>query len=274
MPRTASRPALNYRIEGRGPFLMLSHALGCDLRMWDGLAPALSDRYTLVRYDARCHGESDVIADPFSLDDMVEDAARLLDELRCHACSFVGVSLGGMIGQGLAIAHPERIRRLILANTASRYPEDARRHWTERARIARAEGMAGLVDIIINKYFSPAFLAERPQEAARFVQQVLQIDARGYAVCCEAIRSLDYYSQLDRVPCPTLVIAGGADAAAPPGVAEEIASRIPQSRFALIEGAGHLSVVERSEMFARLVRDFLQQSHPTGRDSPTSTTRN
>jgi pimeloyl-ACP methyl ester carboxylesterase len=117
--------------------------------------------------------------------------------------------------------------------------------------------MPGLVDLIMRRYFSSAFLADRPEAVARVAQRVLSINAEGYAACCEAIRSLDYYSELDRVLCPTLVIAGGADAAAAPALAEEIAGRMPQARVALIEGAGHLSAVERPETFARLVRDFL-----------------
>ena len=164
MPSTASRPALHYRREGQGPPVVLSHALGCNLGMWDDLAPALARHFTVVRYDTRCHGESEVITTAFSLADLVNDVVRLIDDLQYEAISWVGLSMGGMIGQGLAIAHPERVNKLVLANTAR--------------------------------------------------DQVLAVDAEGYAACCEALRSLDYYAQLDRIAGATLVIAGGGPAIA------------------------------------------------------------
>jgi 3-oxoadipate enol-lactonase len=248
---------VHYRREGQGPPVVLSHALGCNLDMWDDVAAALADHSTVIRYDTRSHGESEVVTAAFSLADLVSDAVRLIDDLHYEAISWVGLSMGGMIGQGLAIAHPGRVKKLVLANTASRYPDEARRLWTERARIARAEGMPALADLIMTRYFSPAFRTDRPDDVARFRDQVLAVDAEGYAACCEAIRSLAYYSELDRISCPTLVIAGGADAAASPALAEEITNRVRQSRLEVIEGAGHLSAVEYPETFARLVLDFL-----------------
>lgn len=254
---TASRRTLHHRREGQGPPVVLSHALGCSLSMWNDLVPALTEQFTVVRYDTRCHGESEVVTTAFSLADLVSDAVQLIDDLQYEAVSWVGLSMGGMIGQGLAIAHPERVSRLVLANTASRHPDEVRHQWTERARIARTEGMKALADLIMTRYFSPAFLADRPDVVGRFRRQVLAVDAEGYAACCEAIESLDYYSALDRISCPTLVIAGGADTATPAPLAEEIASRVPNSRLALIEGAGHLSAVEYPETFVRLVRDLF-----------------
>jgi 3-oxoadipate enol-lactonase len=248
---------VHYRREGQGPPVVLSHALGCNLDMWDDVAAALADHSTVIRYDTRSHGESEVVTAAFSLADLVSDAVRLIDDLHYEAISWVGLSMGGMIGQGLAIAHPGRVKKLVLANTASRYPDEARRLWTERARIARAEGMPALADLIMTRYFSPAFRTDRPDDVARFRDQVLAVDAEGYAACCEAIRSLAYYSELDRISCPTLVIAGGADAAASPALAEEITNRVRQSRLEVIEGAGHLSAVEYPGTFARLVLDFL-----------------
>ena len=248
---------MHYRREGQGAPVVLSHALGCNLGMWDDVAAALAKQATVVRYDTRCHGASEVVTTAFSLADLVSDAVRLIDDLQCEAVSWVGLSMGGMIGQGLAIAHPEREKKLVLANTASRYPDEARSLWAARARIARAEGMPALADLIMIRYFSPAFRTDRPDDVARFRDQVLAVDAEGYAACCEAIRSLNYYSELDRISCPTLVIAGGADVAASPALAEEITSRVPRSHLAVIDGAGHLSAVEYPETFVRLVGDFL-----------------
>ncbi len=257
MPSTRSRPALHYIQAGQGPPLIFSHALGCNLRMWDGVARAFEPTHTVVCYDTRCHGQSEVMAAPTSMSDLVSDAVRLIDELDCESVTWVGLSMGGMIGQGLAIAHPERVERLVLANTTSRYPADARPLWAERARIARADGMHALAALIMSRYFSPMFLASRPDIVEMFRQDVLSVDPLGYAACCEAIESLDYHAGLRRIVCPTLVIAGGADAAASPAVPQEIAEQIPGASLAVMETAGHLSAVEQPEEFVRLLRAFL-----------------
>ncbi len=257
MPLTASRPALHYVQRGQGPPVVLSHVLGCDLRMWDDLAAALADRFTVVRYDTRGHGESEVVTAAFSLEDLVSDAVRLLEELGDDRVSWVGLSMGGMIGQGLALAHPGRVSRLVVANSASRYPEASRSLLRERARIARTEGMSALADQIMSRYFSEAFRASRPEEVSRFRRQVLAVDAAAYAACCEAIASLDYYDRLDRIACPTLVIAGEVDVATPPALGEEIAARVPNARLSVLAGAAHLSAIEQPDRFIQAVAGFL-----------------
>jgi 3-oxoadipate enol-lactonase len=189
--------------------------------------------------------------------DLVADAVRLLDEAALESVSWIGLSMGGMIGQGLAIAHPGRVRNLVLSNTTSRYAGDAQILWTERARIARSEGMERLADLIMSRYFSPGFMERRPSDVETFRRVVLEMDAEGYAACCEAIGNLDFHSSLPQISCPTLVIAGEADVATPPAVAEEMASQIDGARLEVIAGAGHLSAVERPDEFARLLRSFL-----------------
>jgi 3-oxoadipate enol-lactonase len=191
------------------------------------------------------------------MSDLVGDAVRLIDELDCEPVMWVGLSMGGMIGQGLAIAHPERVERLVLANTTSHYPDEARQLWAERARVARADGMQALAALIMSRYFSPMFLASRPDIVETFRQDVLGVDPLGYAACCEAIGSLDYHAALGGIVCPTLVIAGGADAAAAPGMPQGIAERIPGASLAVMETAGHLSAVEQPEEFVRLLRAVL-----------------
>jgi 3-oxoadipate enol-lactonase len=257
MPLTTSRPSLHYLVEGEGPPVVFSHALGLDLHIWDDIAPALAGRWTVVRYDTRNHGRSDVIRSSFTLDDLVDDGARLIDDLKYERVSWVGLSLGGMIGQGLAIRHPERVVRLVLANAASTYPEEARNQWIERGRTARSEGMTALADLILRRSFSPAFLASRHDAVSRVRQTVLAVDADGYAACCDAIASLNYHQRLKQIRCPTLVVCGDRDQAVPVSWAQALTDAVAGAELAVIPGAGHLSATECPERFAHLLTTFL-----------------
>ena len=250
-------PSLSYRLDGDGPPIVLSHALGCSLRMWNDIVPALARVGTIVRYDTRGHGRSEVITEGFSLSDLVGDAVRIINALGFDRVSWVGLSLGGMIGQGLAIEHPDRVEKLVLANTVSRLSEEGRAQWRERALVARADGMATLADLIMTRFFSEEFRRSQPEVVQRFRADVLGIDADGYAACCDAIAGLDYYPQLHRIACPTLALAGEADLPATPAMVKEIADSIPGATLTTIPDAGHLSVVERPESFVQIVKTFL-----------------
>jgi 3-oxoadipate enol-lactonase len=257
MPFTATLPSLHYVVDGEGPPVVFSHGLGLDLHMWDDIATATAGRWTVVRYDARNHGQSDVIRSPFTLDDLVDDAVWLIDGLKYERVSWVGLSLGGMIGQGLAIRHPERVVRLVLASAASTYPEEVRHHWIERGRTARSGGMPALADLILSRSFSPAFLASGHDAVARVRQTVVAADAQGYAACCDAIASLDYHQRLKEIRCPTLVVCGDRDQAVPVSWAQALADAVAGAELAVIPGAGHLSATECPERFADLLERFL-----------------
>ena len=257
MPFTASRPTLHYLVDGEGPPIVFSHALGLDLHMWDQVTTSIAGGRTVVRYDTRNHGRSDVIRSRFTMDDLVDDAVRLIDELKHERVSWVGLSLGGMIGQGLAVRHPERVARLVLANAASTYPEDVRHSWIERGRTARSDGMPALADFILRRSFSPAFLASGHDAVSGARQAVLAADAQGYAACCDAIASLDYQQRLKQIRCPTLVVCGDADQAVPLSWAQALADGIAGAELALIPGAGHLSATECPGEFADLLERFL-----------------
>jgi 3-oxoadipate enol-lactonase len=267
MPLSASRPRLHFVVSGAGPPVIFSHGLGLDLHMWDAVAAAFADRWTVVRYDTRNHGRSDVIRSPFTLDDLVDDAVRLIDELKFERVSWVGLSLGGMIGQGLAITHPERVARLVLANAPSTYSEEQRRNWIERGRTARSDGMPALAALILRRSFSPAFLASGHAAVSRVLQTVLAVDGEGYADCCDAIAALDYQRRLGQVRCPALVICGDADEPVPVSWAQAVADAIPGAELAVIQGAGHLSAVEYPERFAGLLQGFLRHGTPDSADA-------
>jgi 3-oxoadipate enol-lactonase len=267
MPFTASRPHLHYVVSGEGPPVVFSHALGLDLHMWDQIPTSITGQWTVVRYDTRNHGSSDVIRSPFALDDLVDDAVRLIDELKYERVSWVGLSLGGMIGQGLAIRHPERVARLVLANAASTYPEELRRSWIERGRTARSDGMPALADFILRRFFSPAFLASGHHTVSRARQTVLAVDGQGYAACCDAIASLDFQRQLGQIRCPTLVLCGDADEAVPVSWARALTDAIPGAELAIISAAGHLSAVECPDRFADLLARFFGHGTPGPADA-------
>jgi 3-oxoadipate enol-lactonase len=252
-------PSLSYRLDGDGPPIVLSHALGCSLGMWNEIAPALSRTGLIVRYDTRGHGRSEVVADSFPLADLVGDAVRLLDALELDRVTWIGISLGGMIGQGLAIEHPDRVDKLVLANTVSRLSDEGRTQWRERARVARSDGMTALADLIMTRYFSAGFRQSRSEVVQRFRSDVVRLDPRGYAACCEAIAALDYYPALHQIRCPTLAIAGEADVAATPAMVKDITNQIPAATFTTIPDAGHLSVIERPGAFLEILKSFVDR---------------
>ena len=249
---------LHFIDAGAGPAVVLVHAIGCDLRMWDELAADLvATGLRVVRVDVRGHGASPVPERPYSLAELAGDVAAVLDRCGVARALWVGLSMGGMIGQAFAIERGERLARLVLANTTSSYGAEGRKMWEARAKAVEDGGMAAITDLAMTRYFSDEFRARRAEVVERVRGRFLETNPRGYIGCCDAIRDLDYTARLPGIAAPTLVIAGEKDAGTPPAMAEEIAKRIPDSRLAVIPGAAHLSAVEKPAEFAALVRDFL-----------------
>lgn len=245
---------------GAGTAVLLAHAIGCDRRMWDDLVPALAPRHRVVAFDARGHGGSPLPRRPWSLDDMADDAARLLDRLGIGRAHWVGLSMGGMVGQAFALRHPGRLDRLVLANTTAAYGPDGRAIWDNRIRLVTEGGLAAIRDLVAARYFSEAFRAGHPDVVSRVMDRFMQTPAEGYAGCCEAIRDMELLAHLASVRAPTLVIAGDLDQGTPVAMSEAIAARIPGARVAVIAGASHLSAVEKPAAFNALVGDFLAAS--------------
>lgn len=244
-------------ISGSGPCAMFAHSLGSDLSIWDAQASALAGSHTVLRYDLRGHGGTDAPDGPYDFDMLTADALGLLDALGIERARFVGISLGGMIGQHLALAAPGRIERLVLASTASRYPPEAAALFMERAANALAGGMEPLVAPTLERWFTAPFRAAHPETVARIGGLIRATPPAGYAGCCAAIASMDTAARLPEIRCPTLAVAGGEDAGTPPAMGEAIASAIPGARFERIEGAAHLCNVERAAAFNRLLTGFL-----------------
>jgi 3-oxoadipate enol-lactonase len=242
---------------GVGEAVLLVHAIGCDLRMWDSLARALEDRYRVIRIDVRGHGQSPVAPRPYSLEALADDVAALLDGLGVARTHWVGLSMGGMIGQAFALGHPERLGKLVIANSTSSYGPDGRKNWEARIKMVEDGGVAAIRDMVAARYFSDAFRAAQPAVVDEVMRRFVETPAQGYLGCCDAIAALDYSKDLARITAPTLVIAGGADAGTPPAMSEAIAKAIPKAKLAVIPGAAHLSAVEKPGEFNALVREFL-----------------
>ena len=242
---------------GEDEAVVLAHAIGCDSRMWVQLIPALADRFRVIAIDARGHGGSPLTPRPYTLAGLADDVIRVLDRRDIRRAHWVGLSMGGMIGQAFALGHPDRLGRLVLANTTSTYGPAGRDMWEARAKAVAEGGMAAIRDMVMARYFSESFRAAHPEVVAKTGQRLLEVPAEGYMACCDAIRELDFTAKLKRIGARTLVIAGELDAGTPVAMAEEIVRHIPDARLAVIPGAAHLSAVEKYSEFNALVREFL-----------------
>jgi 3-oxoadipate enol-lactonase len=243
--------------KGRGEAVVLVHAIGCDHRMWDALAPSLAADYRVIRVDVRGHGASPVAPRPYTLDVLADDIAALLDRLAAPRAHWVGLSMGGMIGQAFALRHADRLARLVIANSTSSYGPEGRKMWEARAKLVEDGGVAAIRDMVASRYFSDAFRAAQPDSVDEVMRRFVQTPAQGYLGCCDAIAALDFSRDLGRIAAPTLVIGGGADAGTPPAMSQAMAKAIPGATLAVIPGAAHLSAVEKPAEFNALVREFL-----------------
>lgn len=252
-------PQLHSITQGQGPLVVLSHALGCDLSMWDGVAAALQDRYTVLRYDHRGHGRSPATAGAYTMDDLANDAAELIRAQGQGPVHFVGLSMGGMTAQALGARHPELVRSLTIANSAASYDEGARAMWQARIDTVLAMGIPPIADGAMMRWFTPEFRVDQVQGGAERVARlraVLEATAPvPYAAACVAVAGIELDAGNARIACPTLVIAGSRDEATPPAMSQAIAARIPGAQLRSLDAA-HLSAVEQPEAFAALLTGF------------------
>jgi 3-oxoadipate enol-lactonase len=254
---TFSVPQLRVALQGDGAPVVLSHALGADLRMWDGLAAELAGSHAVLRYDHRGHGGSAVPSGPYTLDALVDDAARVIREWGQWPVVFVGLSMGGMVAQGLALLYPELVRAIVVANSTARYPAEAQLAWAQRIELVSQRGLAAIVEGTMERWFTPAFHAAHPEVVDRFRHGVLGTDVAGYLSCCHAIAAVDWLDALPILRCPALVIAGEHDVGATPAMAQAIAQRIPGAQLTVLADASHLSVIEQPQAFSARLREFL-----------------
>ena len=239
-----------------GAPVVLLHALGADLGMWDRLMAELPSGYRWIRLDMRGHGGSDVVSGPGSMGALVRDVERFMDHLDLRDAVLVGCSIGGLITQGLAVKRLDLVRGMVLAATATRIGMAS--HWHDRAALVRDKGMEAIVAMMSERWFS------RPRQdcaEARTARQVLlSTSVQGYAAGCEAIAGTDFYATTARLTLPTLVIAGSDDRATPPDLVRDLADLVSGADFALLRGAGHLAALDQPQAFAALLEGFLART--------------
>ncbi len=246
-----------YRFDGSedAPVLLLSNSLGTDMSMWDPQVAAFAERYRVLRYDSRGHGQSDAPAGAYSMDRLGRDAVQLLDALDLEQVDFCGLSKGGMVGQWLGFRAPERIRKLILANTSAYMGPPS--GWQSRIEGVLANGMAPLTEASIARWFTPDFPAQNPHAIAPIREVLLACNTQGYAGCCAAIRDMDMRPTARLITPPVLVIAGSQDPSTSVADGQWLAEAAQDGRLFTIDAA-HLSNVELPQVFAGAVLGFLQ----------------
>jgi len=254
----ASTPIeVSYRVDGppAAPVLVLSHAMGLSLAMWEPQMPRLSHDFRVVRYDHRGHGRSPVPPGPYQLRDLGRDLLRLLDRLELDRVSFCGISLGGMVGLWLAAHEPARLDRLVVCCAAPRmlHPED----YAVRAGLVRRDGMTSVAEAVLARWFTPTFAGSQPDKVESIRTLLVSTPAEGYAATCEALAEMDQREDLHRIEAATLVIAAEHDQSTPPGQSREMAKRIPHARYAMIPAASHLASVEQAETVTDQILEHL-----------------
>jgi len=249
-----------YALEGpqTRPVVTLSHSLMATHRMWDAQMPALRD-YCVLRYDTRGHGRSDAPEGPYTLDMLADDAIALLAGLGIEKTVFCGLSMGGMIGQTVALKRPDLLRGLILCDTSSRYDSAARRQWRDRIAAAEEHGIESLVESTIDRWFSPEFAARHSHEVDAVRAMIRATPLAGYKGCAAAIAQLDLTDRLHAIHAPTLAIVGENDPGTPVAAHEAIVDRIPSADLLVLPRARHLSNIEDALGFNTALRAFLME---------------
>lgn len=265
----AGKIRLACRIDGDAdkPWLILSNSLATDHSMWSPQIGVLTRAYHVLRYDTRGHGASAAPPAPYSLAALVDDVIALMDEFEIERADFLGLSLGGMTGLGLALDHPDRIRRLICCDARADAPEAYRQMWPANIARAREQGMEALVEPTLERWFSEPFRAKRASGPVMNAtgEMIRRTSVEGYAGCATALMGLDYLPRLGEIVVPTLYIVGENDPAAPRAVMEDMAAQTPAADFFAIPQAAHLSNLERPDAFNNAVKGWLDERPVPGR---------
>ncbi|HSF64737.1 MAG TPA: 3-oxoadipate enol-lactonase [Paracoccaceae bacterium] len=251
--------AIRTQVDGPegAPWVVLSNSLGADLSMWDPQVPVLAETHRVLRYDTRGHGGSATVAAPFTMADLVADAVAVMDAHGVARADFVGLSMGGMTGLGVALAHPARLHRLVCADARADAPEAYRANWDARiARVAEG-GLAAILDATLEGWLTVAFRAAHPEVVEKVRAMVLANDAAGYVGCCAALKSLDYFKDLGSIAVPTLYVCGDQDKGAAPDVMRAMAAATPGAEFVLIPDAAHVANINAPATFNAALRAFL-----------------
>ena len=240
-----------------GRVVMMSNSLMSDHTMWDVTVPALADRYRVLRYDTRGHGRSGTTPGPYSIEMLADDAIGLIDQLGIQRVHLVGLSMGGMMAQQIGARYADRVVSLSLCDTASEMPP--RSMWEERFLIAQTQGIAGLVDATIQRWFTSPFIARDPDSIEKVRRMILGTPVEGYIACASAVRDMAQTTLLLRVKSPTLVLVGRQDPACTVEQSIVLHRMIDGSQLVILEDAAHLSNIEQPKAFNQALRAFIDR---------------
>lgn len=246
--------AVNHMADGPpdAPVVILAHAIGTSLAMWEPQAEVLSGVFRVVRYDQRGHGGSPVPAGPYEIADLGRDLLKLMDGLRVERASLCGLSLGAMTVLWVAAHAPDRVERLVACCVSARpvSPEA----WAERAATVRRDGIAAIEELVVDRW---GYRDRNPGIEAQVRAMLLATPPAGYAACCEAIRTMNLEPDLGSIAAPTMLLAGADDPAAPPAAMESVARMIPGSTLRVVDGAAHLANVEQPQAVTAAISEHL-----------------
>ncbi|MEP2781671.1 MAG: 3-oxoadipate enol-lactonase [Pseudoruegeria sp.] len=249
---------LHWREDGdpTGAPLVFANSLGTDFRIWDKVIARLPKGLRIIRYDMRGHGLTSCPEGPYRMGSLVRDAERLLDHLKIRDSMFVGLSIGGMVAQGLAVKRMDQVRAMVLCDTAAKIgtPEV----WQDRMDTVRDGGIEALADATMERWFTKAF--RTTPEVTLWRNMVTRTPIEGYLGCCAAISGTDFYTPTSGLRLPTLGIVGSEDGATPPDLVRETIELIPGSEFVLIRRAGHIPCVEQPDKFAEILSSFIAKT--------------
>ncbi len=260
MFKTVNGIRLNYEISGpqNSHVVMLSHSLATTWKMWEPQIHLLESKFQVLRYDTRGHGLSDAPEGAYTLEQLATDVIGLLDELDIQKIHWVGLSMGGMIGQCLGLNHADRIESLSLCDTTAVIPDDAQPIWQERIEIAREHGMTALVESTLERWFTTPYRQTNPPEVQQIREMVLQTPVAGYIGCSEAICNLNYIPRLHKIKIPTLIMVGADDPGTPVAESQAMHAAISDSKLVILPSAAHLSNIEQAEAFNKNLVRFLE----------------
>jgi len=253
-----SRPRLNHRIDGpvNAPWLTLSHSLATDISMWEPQIAALSQYFRVLSYDARGHGSSEVPAGPYTMQQLVDDVIQLWDALNIQQSHFIGLSMGGMTGVGVALHAPERVGKLLACDCRLDAPEFFRNMWDSRMQAIHAGGIEGVLSQTIGSWFTQTQLAEGGPLIEQVSEMIRRTPAAGYLACAAALQALDYKKSLADIKIPTRFLVGDQDGPHPLEMAE-LAKLTPSAELVVLENAAHLSSMEQAKTFNQAALSFL-----------------
>jgi len=252
---------IHYALSGpqHAPVLVLSNSLGTNFSMWDPQLAEFEKHFSVLRYDTRGHGASAVTPGPYTFDQLGHDVVALLDALKIETAYFCGLSMGGMTGMWLGVHAASRMRKLILCSTSAKFGNAEM--WDKRMAAVRQRGMKGIAPVVLERWYTPEFLASAPETAQATSQMLESTSLDGYLACCAALRDADFREDIKQIRTPTLVISGAKDTSAPPADGRYLSSAIPGAQYVELNAA-HISNIEAPAEFTREVMHFLNAERP------------